>query len=138
MAESANAVLRSLEREILWEAPDEFRVRAIAGAISLDFTPASLPPNGTVEIHIQYIGADVEITVPDDVDILFEATPILDSVEQKLLTGGRAPNPPSDNGGDLGGSCDAAQYPQPEGGIYPSPRCRDRVARRGRRATLPD
>lgn len=112
MVESVNAVLSSVERLGDWEAADELRIRAIGGAIHLDFTQATMPLNGTVEIHIQCIAGDVKITVPEDADVVLEATPILGSVEQRVGGTQRTPHDPADSAG-RGGLAEEASTERP-------------------------
>ena len=82
--ESFRPVLSSHQRAWRWEAADEIEVRAIFGAVTLDFTRADLPPSGVIEIDALAFCGAVEIIVPDGADVELDGTPVLGSIEQKL------------------------------------------------------
>ena len=86
--ESFRAILSSQQRAGRWEPADEIQVRAIFGAVTLDFTRAELPPSGTIEIDAVAFGGAVEIIVPDGAEVELEGTPILGSIEQKVRSKG--------------------------------------------------
>ncbi len=82
--ESFRAILSSHQRAGRWEPADEIEVRAIFGAVILDFTRAELPPSGMIEIDARAICGEVKIIVPDGAEIELDGTPVLGSIEQKL------------------------------------------------------
>lgn len=88
--------MSAVEREGRWEAADEIYVRAICGAVKLDFTQAELPVTGMVDLDVRTVCGSVEIIVPDGADVVLDGTPILGSVERKLPKKSRAPSPPAD------------------------------------------
>ena len=86
--ESVSALFGSIHREGRWNPADEIQVRAICGAVKLDFTRAELPPSGIVDLDVRAIAGGVEITVPDGAEVELEATPVLGSIEQTLRNRG--------------------------------------------------
>lgn len=82
--ESVHSVLSAVEREGRWDPADDIFVRAIFGAVKLDFTHADLPESGIVDLDVRAIFGSVEIIVPDGAEIIVDATPILGSVERKM------------------------------------------------------
>jgi hypothetical protein len=82
--DSFQAVLSAHQRAGRWEAADEIEVRAIFGAVTLDFTRAELPPSGMIEIDVLAFCGAVEIIVPDGAEVELDGTPVLGSIEQKL------------------------------------------------------
>ncbi len=82
--ESFRAICSANQRAGRWEAADEIEVRAIFGAVTLDFTRADLPPSGVIEIDALAFCGAVEIIVPDGADVELDGTPVLGSIEQKL------------------------------------------------------
>ncbi len=81
--ESVTAVFSSRHREGRWDSPDDIQVRAIFGEVKLDFTRAELPPSGVVELDVQAVFGDVEITVPDGAEVELDGTPVFGSIERK-------------------------------------------------------
>jgi hypothetical protein len=67
-----------------WEAPDQLVATSIFGDIKLDFTRASLPPSGIVEIQAQAIFGALEILVPDGSELEIEGSPIFGSIDHKI------------------------------------------------------
>lgn len=81
--ESFQALLSSHQRAGRWEVADEIEVRALFGAVVLDFTHAELPPSGVIEIDALAFCGSVEIIVPDGAEVELGGTPFLGSIEQK-------------------------------------------------------
>ncbi len=81
--ESVRAVFSSHHREGRWDAADEILVRALFGEVKLDFTQAELPPSGVVELDVDAIFGEVEITVPDSAEVELLGTPVFGSIEQR-------------------------------------------------------
>lgn len=87
--ETVNSVFSAIEREGRWSPADDTFVRAIFGAVKLDFTMADLPPSGVIDLDVRAIFGSVEIIVPDGAEVILDGTPIFGSVEQKLPSGSR-------------------------------------------------
>lgn len=87
--ESVSAIFASVHREGRWEPADEIHIRAIFGAVHLDFSHAEIPPRGIVEIDVQATFGSVEIVVPPEAEIELAATPVMGSVEQKVRKGSK-------------------------------------------------
>lgn len=83
-AERIQAVFSSQTRAGEWDAPDHVEAQSVFGEIKLDFTRASLPPDGIVEIQATSIFGNVEITVPPGSEVKLEGTPIFGSIEHKV------------------------------------------------------
>jgi hypothetical protein len=76
--------LSSRELAGRWEPSDQIEVRAVLGEITLDFTRATLPASGVVEIDAFVFCGEVKIVLPDGADVEVEGTPVLGSIEQKV------------------------------------------------------
>ena len=61
-------VLSSMERRLHDPMPERLDVRSVVGSVELDLRRAEFPP-GVTEIHIDAILANVEIELPDHVEV---------------------------------------------------------------------
>ncbi|HTO68474.1 MAG TPA: LiaF domain-containing protein [Myxococcota bacterium] len=84
---TVTAVFSATARRGEWLPPEELRVRALFGAVQLDFRKALLAPGETTLEVLALFGA-VEILVPHDLEVEVAASAVLGSVEQRDHGGG--------------------------------------------------
>jgi hypothetical protein len=83
-SERISSVFSSHARAGNWEAPDHVDAFSVFGDVKLDFSRASLPPTGIVEITASAIFGSVHIVIPDGAEVEVEGTPIFGSIEHKV------------------------------------------------------
>ena len=75
------AILGGVEREGRWVVPQNVRVTAILGGISLDFREALLAP-GVTQVHVTTIMGSVDIIVPPHVAVQCDGLAILGGFDE--------------------------------------------------------
>jgi predicted membrane protein len=84
-AKTATAVLNSTTLRVTWEPPELQQVVSVLGNVVVDYRDAEIPLGVTGLDCAVYLG-NVEILMPEDVDVELTGTVFLGSVETK---GGR-------------------------------------------------
>jgi predicted membrane protein len=84
-AKTAIAVLNSTALRVTWEPPELQQVVSVLGNVVVDYRDADIPLGVTGVDCAVYLG-NVEILIPEDVDVEISGTIFLGSVETK---GGR-------------------------------------------------
>lgn len=76
-----SAILGGVERKGRWVVPEDVRVTAILGGISLDFREALLAP-GVTHVHVTAILGGVDIVVPPHVAVQCDGLAIMGGFEE--------------------------------------------------------
>ena len=86
------SLMSSMDRRGPWKPPKKLFCTAIMGNIELDFTKAELPPKG-VFVEATSIMANIELRVPEGVNVELSGFPILGNIENRSK-GDFSPNAP--------------------------------------------
>lgn len=74
--QQVRCVLSSVERRLQGPVPEHLHLRSIAGSLEVDLRRAEFPA-GVTEIHVDAVLANIEIELPDHVDVEDEGSALL-------------------------------------------------------------